>query len=70
MSSPPLSLPPLDLTPPNQNTSESNNSDNFFEPDYGDEFGIPLERPPSRPMVNYPNDTELEEDYKIGWECL
>ena len=21
-------------------------------------------------MVNYPNDTELEEDYKIGWEWL
>ena len=21
-------------------------------------------------MVNYPNDTELEEDYEIGWEWL
>ena len=48
-------------------TSESDNSNNFSELDYNDtddEFVIPLEWPPSRPMVNYPNDTELEEDYK------
>ena len=24
----------------------------------------------SRPMVNYQNDRELEEDYEIGWEWL
>ena len=44
------------LTPPSQNTSESDISDNFLEPDYNDtddEFGISLERPPSRPILNY-----------------
>ena len=35
-----------------------------------DDYGILFERPPSRPMVNYRNDRELEEDYKIGWEWL
>ena len=47
-----LSLPPLDLTPPSQNTSESDISDDFLEINYDDtddEFGIPLEWPPSRP---------------------
>ena len=33
-----------------------------------DDFGIPVERPPSRPMVNFAHDTELEEDYEIGWQ--
>ena len=33
-----------------------------------DDYGIPFERSPSRPMVNYRNDRELEEDYEIGWE--
>ena len=32
-----------------------------------DDFGIPIEWPPSRPMVNFAHDTELEEDYEIGW---
>ena len=41
-----------------------------MEPDYDDEFGILLEQPPSRAMVYYPNDTELEKDYEIGWEWL
>ena len=73
--SPPLSripsLPSLDLTPPTQNTSESDISNNFSDSNYNntdDDFGIPFERPPSRPMVNYQNDRELEEDYEIGWE--
>ena len=35
-----------------------------------DEYGIPFEWPPSRLMVNYWNDRELEEDYKNGWEWL
>ena len=56
--------------PPNQNTSQSDNSDNFFEKDSNDDFSIPFEWPPSRPMINYPNDTELEEDYGIGWDLL
>ena len=33
-----------------------------------DDFGIPIEQPPSRPMVNFAHDTELEEDYEIGWQ--
>ena len=36
--------------------------------DTNDEFVIPLEWPPFRPMVNYANDRELEEDYEIGWK--
>ena len=75
--SPPLSptplLPPLDLTPPTQNTSESDISNNFSDPNYNntdDDYGIPFERPPARPMVNYQKDRELEEDYEIGWEWL
>ena len=66
----PLS-PPLDLTPPTQNTSESDISNDFFDPNYNDtddDYSIPFEQPPSRPMVNYQNDRELEEDYKIGFE--
>ena len=35
-----------------------------------DDYGIPLERPPLRPMVNYASDTEIKEDYKIGLEWL
>ena len=72
--SPPLSptpsLPPLDLTPPTQNTSESDISNDFLDPNYDDtddEYGIPFEWTPSRPMLNYQNDRELEEDYEIGW---
>ena len=33
-----------------------------------DDYGIPFEWPPSRPMVNYQNDRELEEDYEIDCE--
>ena len=72
-SSPIPSLLPLDLTPPTQNTSESDISDNFSDPNYDDtddDYGIPFEWPPSRPMVNYRNDRELEEEYKISWEWL
>ena len=67
---PPIqSLPPLDLTPLSQNTSELDISDDFYE-DTDDDYGIPLQWPPSRPMVNYQNDRELEGDYKISWEWL
>ena len=57
--SPIPSLPSLDLTPPTQNTSESDISNNFSDPNYDDiddDYGIPFEWPPSRPMVNYQND--------------
>ena len=62
-----MSIPLLNLTPPNTN-SESENSD--FEDLSDDDFGIPVDRPPSRPMVNFANDTEREEDYEIGWEWI
>ena len=55
-SSPILSLPPLDLTPPTQNTSESDISNDFSDPNYDDtddDYGSPFEQPPTRPMVNY-----------------
>ena len=64
--SPIPSLPPLDLTPPMT-------SNDFLDPNYDDtddDYGIPLEWPPSRPMVNYQNDREFEKDYKNGWEWL
>ena len=40
----------------------------MFYDESDDDFGIPIERPPSRPMVNFPKDTENEDDYVIGWE--
>ena len=65
-----MSIPPLDLTPPNAN-SESENSDyENFEDDSDDDFGIPIDQPPSRPMVNIPGDVENELDYEIGWEWI
>ena len=47
--------------------------DNSFDYDIedgNDYFGIPLQRPASRPMINFPGDVEVEDDYKIGWEWL
>ena len=29
---------------------------------------MPIERPPSRPIIIFPNDTENEDDYTIGCE--
>ena len=53
----------------NASESEDNNSDLEFDfLDNDDEFGIPLQRPASRPMCNYQNDVENELDYEIGWE--
>ena len=64
----PLSPMVLDDSPVH---SESENEDSYVDPlDNDDDFGIPLEWPPSHPMVNYSGDIEIEEDYKIGWEWL
>ena len=44
--SPTPSLPPLDLSPPTQNTSESDISDHFLDPNYDgtdDDYGIHFE---------------------------
>ena len=46
----------------------SDNYNDLSSDEIDDQFGIPIERPPSRPMVNFPNDTENEDDYVIGWE--
>lgn len=51
-----------------ESESEDSGSENFDPLDNDDDFGIPLDRPPSRPMVNYPGDVEFEEDYEIGWQ--
>ena len=51
-SSPILSLPPLDLTPPTQNISESDISNDFLHPNYGDtddDYGIPFDGHPPDP---------------------
>lgn len=81
----PISTPPPTPNPPTPNqtpnsspvpspvpsldySSDNNNDLSFDEGD--DDFGIPIERPPSRPMVNFSNDTENENDYAIGWEWL
>ena len=46
------------------------NSLDYDIEDGNDYFGIPLQRPASRPMINFPGDVELEDDYEIGWEWL
>ena len=63
-----MSITPLNLTPPSNTNSESENSD--FEDLSDDDFGIPTDRPPSRPMVNFVNDVERGEDYEIGWDWI
>ena len=76
---------PSDDDDPSQPSSHDNSSeessdddqefplDNSFDYDIedgNDYFGIPLQRPASRPMINFPGDVELEDDYEIGWEWL
>ena len=58
--SPQLSQTPKSLSDLSSPEISSDESD--------DDFGIPIEWPPSRPMVNFAHDTELEEDYEIGWQ--
>ena len=58
----------MKFNPPPNTNSESENSD--FEDLSDDDFGNPIDRPPSRPMVNFANDMEREEDYEIGWEWI
>ena len=38
--------------------------------DNDDDFGIPLQRPPSRPMINCHYDVDHELDYELGWEWI
>ena len=65
-NSPSPSLSPI----PSHSPSPQSSSPDISSDESDDDYGIPLERPPSRPMVNYAADIEIEEDYKIGWEWL
>ena len=63
----PIPSPILD----NNSSHESDQSDGASissSEESDDDFGIPIAQPPSRPIVNYQGDIELEEDYDIGWE--
>ena len=75
----PSSLPNASLAsspPPSpRDYLDSGDSDNYDEDedfidneDNDDDFGIPLQPPPSFPMVNYSRDVEHELDYEMGYE--
>ena len=47
-------------------SSDHSEDDNPLTSDASDDdYGIPIERPPSRPMVNFAGDTENEDDYEM-----
>ena len=66
--------PYLTITSPNSNPPHSPSpepsSPDILSNESDDDYGIPLERPLSRPMVNFREDMEHEEDYEIGWEWI
>ena len=71
----PLSTSSRSPSPSPSISSSDDDNDNVFttviDPDDNDDdFGIPLNRPRSRPMVNYEGDTENELDYELGWEWI
>ena len=55
---------------PSHSPSPQPSSPDISSDESDDDYRIPLEWPPSRPMVNYAGDTKIEEDYEIGWEWL
>ena len=65
-NSPSPSLSPI----PSCSPSPQSSSPDISSDESDDDYGIPLERPPLRPMVNYAADIKIEEDYEIGWEWL
>ena len=67
---PPNSPSPSQSPIPSHSPSPQPSSPDISSNESDDDYGIPLDRPPSRPMVNYAGDTEIEEDYEIGWEWL
>ena len=67
---PPNSPSPLQSPIPSRSPSPQPSSPDISSDESDDDYGIPLERPPLRPMVNYAGDTEIKEDYEIGWEWL
>ena len=67
----PGSTPPT--SPPDSPFNSDYDDDTDIEVDVldnDDDFGIPLQRPHSRLMVNNPKDVEDPEDYEIGWEWI
>ena len=67
----PPNLPsPLQSPIPSHSPSPQPSSPDISSNESDDDYGIPLQWPPSRLMVNYAGDTEIEEDYEIGWEWL
>ena len=62
--------PPPNSQPPPHSPSPQPSSPDILSDESDDEYGIPLEWPPSRPMVNFQEDTEHEKDYEIGWEWI
>ena len=65
---PPNSPSPLQSPIPSHSPSPQPSSPDISSDESDDDYGIPLEQPPSRLMVNYAGDTEIKEDYEIGWE--
>ena len=59
---------------PSAASTDSDDDNDFtivIDPDDNDDdFGIPLNCPRSRPIVNYQGDTENELDYELGWEWV
>ena len=60
---------PLPHHPPPQSSDEETDVE-IDALDNDDDFGIPLERPPSRPMINCHYDVDHELDYELGWEWM
>ena len=65
-NSPSPSLSPI----PSRSPSPQSSSPDISSDESDDAYRIPLEWPPSRPMVNYAADIKIEEDYEIHWEWL
>ena len=65
-NSPSPSLSPI----PSHSPSPQSSSPDISSDESDDDYGIPLEWPSSRLMVNYAADIKIEEDYEIGWEWL
>ena len=67
------SSPTNSESPPSPRDYLYNDSDSYDEDkeilddDNDDDFGIPLQPPPSFPMVNYSRDVEHELDYEMGY---
>ena len=65
---------PSPLPSPPMSSGSSDDEDFPFEDDDiedgNDYFGIPLNPPASRPMVNFPGDVDHEDDFELGWQWI